>query len=505
MQQRVKHAGREIGGSMIEPLEGRRLLAAELGKLITFGDQNDINRGYAVALDDDGSMYVAGTFRDEADVAPGEEVVRIRARGDDKYDEAFIVKYAPDRSVLWAFSIGGSIGSDGITQMKLGPDGSVYVGGYFRGTVDFAPGGETFNLTGYGDRDGFIARYTEDGELMWAGHVGSSRDDEVTALAVGPDGDVYYSGSVRLSGDIDPTPRVRSVKARGVDDTFISRLNGSNGRVRWVRQFGEENTREPVNSMVVDDTGLYVAGLFNRTVQFQRGSSRFTLTQRDYDDAYVGRLSLDDGQWDWIGQIGSEDRDTAADIAFGPTGDLYVTGNFGSSADFDFGKGQTVLRSEDEEDAFVARYRNTGTLVWARNFGEADDDGRVRANAIAVDDAGNAYIAGAFHEEVDFDPSGGAFVADADKDDAPSFSEIGSSDAFVLKLDDNGRFVRLSRTGGEDGSAVPYDIAVFNGRMYTTGQFGGSLDFQPGSGTTRRKTDDDGDESDVFLWDLIDN
>src|SRR5687768_4554661 len=148
MQQRVKHAGREIGRSMIEPLEGRRLLAAELGKLITFGDQNDINRGYAVALDDDGSMYVAGTFRDEVDVAPGEEVVRLRARGDDKYDEAFIVKYGPDRSVMWAFSIGGS-GSDGITHLKLGPDGSVYVGGYFRGTVDFAPGGETFNLTGY--------------------------------------------------------------------------------------------------------------------------------------------------------------------------------------------------------------------------------------------------------------------------------------------------------------------------------------------------------------------
>lgn len=505
MQQRVQNEGRRVAVSAVESLEGRRLLAAQLGTLITFGDPNDINRGNAVAVDDAGNIYLAGAFRDEADVAPGEEVRRIRARGDDKYDDAFLVKYAPDRSVIWAFSIGSAVGSDGITQMQLGPDGSVYVAGYFRGTVDFAPGKPTFNLTGYGDRDGFIARYSEDGELVWAGHIGGKRDDEITALAVGPDGDAYYSGTVRLSGDIDPTPRVRSVKTRGVDDTFISRLNGSNGRVRWVRQFGEENTREPVTSMVVDDAGVYVTGLFNRTVQFRRGSKAFTLTQRDYDDAYVGRLGPDDGEWEWLGQIGSEERDSGAAIALGPTGDLYVTGNFGGSADFDLGKGRTVLRSRDDDDVFVARYRNTGALVWARNFGEADDDGRVRATAIAVDDEENVYVAGAFHEEVDFDPGGRSFVRDADKDDAPPFSEIGSTDAFVLKLNRNGRFVRVSRTGGRDGSAVPYDLAVANGRMYTTGQFGGGIDFEPGRGTTRRRTDDDGDESDVFLWELIDN
>lgn len=491
---------------MIESLENRRLLAAEFGSLITFGDPNDINRGNAVAVDAAGNIYVAGAFRDEADVASGRKRERvIRATGDDDYDDAFLLKYAPDKTLIWAQTFGSAIGNDGITHIELGPDGSVHVAGYFRGTVDFAPGKARHELKGYGDRDAFLAKYTEDGELVWAGNIGGKRDDEITALAVGPDGDVYFAGTVRLSGDIDPSTRVRKVSNRGVDDTFISRLNGNNGRQRWVKQYGEENTREGVNGMVVDKTGVYVTGTFNRTVQFSRGNNDFTITQRKYDDAYLARLSLD-GDWQWIGQIGSEEREAGVAIAFGPKGDLYVTGNFGASADFEFGKGQTILRPEGHDDVFVARYRRTGALIWARNVGAAhDDDGRVRSTAIAVDAAGNAYVAGMFHEEIDFDAAGGSEVRDAEKDDAPSFSEIGGTDAFVLKLNRNGKFRDVTRTGGQEGTAVPYDIALFGNSVYTIGQFGGGIDFEPGRGTTRRRTDDDGDESDVFLWELVDN
>ena len=489
--------------ALVEPLENRRLLAAEFGSLITFGDRNDINRGNTVAVDEEGNVYVGGSLRDEADVAPGRDQTRvIRGHGEDR-DDAFLVKYGPDKSLIWAHAIGGS-GNDGIRQIEIGPDGSLYVVGYFRGRVDFAPGPERVELVGYGDRDGFVARYTADGELMWAGNIGSDRDDSITALAVGPDGDVYFAGTVRLEGDIDPSSRVRNVTTRGVDDTFIVRLNGANGRLRWFKQFGEENTREEVEGLVADKTGVYVTGTFSRRVEFERGNRRFTLQQRSHNDAYIGRLSLA-GEWQWLGKIGSDDRDAGVAIALGPQGDLYVTGSLGGSADFDFGKATSVLRPEGEDDVYVARYRNTGTLVWARNIGEADDDANVASTSIAVDDEGNAFVAGAFHEEIDFDPGGGVFIRDADKDDAPSFSVVGASDAFVLKLSRTGRFVHVTRTGGDDGSGVANDVAVFDGNIYSTGQFGGSLDFEPGAGVKRRRTDDDGDESDVFLWGLLDN
>jgi hypothetical protein len=65
--------------------------------------------------------------------------------------------------------------------------------------------------------------------------------------------------------------------------------------------------------------------------------------------------------------------------------------------------------------------------------------------------------------------------------------------------------VDVTRTGGDDGTAIPHDIALSGNTIVTIGQFAGSIDFQPGSGTTRRRTDDEGDESDVFLWALLDN
>ena len=509
----MQHWAKSVGGrrvvarSIVESLENRRLLAAELDSLITFGDPNDVNRGNAVAVDADGNVYVAGAFRDEAAVPSGGKRPRvIRSHGDDDYDDAFLLKYSLDGSLIWARTFGGAAGNDGIRHIAIDADGDVIVAGYFVGTVDFAPGKGVFNLKGYGDRDGFIAKFTAEGRLDWAGHVGSRRDDEITALGVGVDGDVYVAGTIRLDGDVDPTPRVRRVTTRGVDDTFISRLDGDDGGLRWFRQFGEENTREGVNGLVVGGGSVYVTGTFNRTVEFDRdGRRRFTLTQEKYDDAYLGSLSLE-GEWEWLGTIASEEREEAAAIALGPGGDIYVTGSFGASADFEFGKGETILRPEGEDDVYVARYAPDGGLLWARNFGEAADDGRVRSTSIAVDDDGFAYVAGMFHEEIDFDPSGrGRFIQDAEKDDAPPFSIIGATDAFVLKLNDNGRFVDVTRTGGSDGSAVPYDIAVIGGSIFTTGQFGGSIDFEPGSGRTRRRTDDDGDEADVFIWKLVDN
>src|SRR3972149_452336 len=92
--------------------------------------------------------------------------------------------------------------------------------------------------------------------------------------------------------------------------------------------------------------------------------------------------------------------------------------------------------------------------------------------AVTVDSGGNVYTTGAFEGAADFDPGSGVY----------GLTSAGIADVFVSKLDPNGNFVWAKAMGGvldDIASSVTVDDA---GNAYTTGQFAGSADFDPGPG-----------------------
>src|SRR5207248_6433805 len=86
-------------------------------------------------------------------------------------------------------------------------------------------------------------------------------------------------------------------------------------------------------------------------------------------------------------------------------GNLYVTGRFVGAVDLAPGSAVGVLTSLGGQDAFVAKYSSTGTLLWARSFGSAagDDVGY----DVKVDASGTVYATGTFFGTADFDPGAG--------------------------------------------------------------------------------------------------
>jgi hypothetical protein len=93
---------------------------------------------------------------------------------------------------------------------------------------------------------------------------------------------------------------------------------------------------------------------------------------------------------------------------------------------------------------------------------------------IALDSNGNIYTTGYFAGVVDFDPGPGTFYL---------WSEWGMPDIFISKLDSNGGFV-WAKSMGAGSDDIGHDIAVDSSdNVYTTGHFGGTVDFDPGPGT----------------------
>ncbi|NQY74108.1 MAG: T9SS type A sorting domain-containing protein, partial [Candidatus Margulisbacteria bacterium] len=108
---------------------------------------------------------------------------------------------------------------------------------------------------------------------------------------------------------------------------------------------------------------------------------------------------------------------------------------------------------------------------WAKSFGGAGSD---RGYVTTVDASGNIYTSGIYRDTVDFDPGAGT----------TNLSANGFDDVFVQKMDPQGNFLWAKSFGGssvEIGRSITVDAS---GNVYAIGEFIGTVDFDPGAGTT---------------------
>ena len=162
---------------------------------------------------------------------------------------------------------------------------------------------------------------------------------------------------------------------------------------------------------------------------------------------------------------------TPLSVIFDGSGNVYTTGNFVGTVDFDPGAGVFNLVSNGSNDIFITKLDVNGNFVWAKSIGgSASDYGK----GIALDGSGNIYLTGYYSNiTVDFDPGIGVF----------NLSNLGGQDIFILKLDNGGNFVWAKQFGNsnsvEEGNSIAIDVS---GNVYTTGFFQGTMDFDPGAG-----------------------
>ncbi len=167
----------------------------------------------------------------------------------------------------------------------------------------------------------------------------------------------------------------------------------------------------------------------------------------------------------WAKSFGGADFENPKDMIVDENGNMYIVGAFGGTCDFDPGPNVENIESEGFGDIYVLKLDASGNLLWVKTFGSSGSD---IANSVALDANGNVYIAGSFASLVDFDPGTNVY----------NLSSIGQS-IFVLKLNSSGDFVWAHAIGGSS----PYLTLDTSNNLYIAGQFGGTVDFNPGSGT----------------------
>lgn len=169
---------------------------------------------------------------------------------------------------------------------------------------------------------------------------------------------------------------------------------------------------------------------------------------------------------------GSTDHVGSEKLALDGAGNIYISGAFRGTVDFDPGAGTANLTSLDwfnnpgTNNAFLLKLDSTGAFQWARQFrGDA-----VVGWALAAAPSGRVYIGGGFNLDMDCDPGTGVATATA-------LSALWNS--FVIALDDAGNYswhVSWDSTIGEMIVDMACDASQ---RLYVTGMFIGTVQFDP--------------------------
>jgi riboflavin synthase len=239
-----------------------------------------------------------------------------------------------------------------------------------------------------------------------------------------------------------------------------------NVRLDWAKSAGNIPLQDYSYGLSVDDSGnVYTTGSYALTCDFNPGVGIANRTAVGGGDIYVHKLD-NSGNFKWVKSIGGISTDTGADIKTDSLGNVYVTGYFNGTADFDPGIGVLNLTSNGLEDAFIIKLDFLGNLIWAKLFGGTQDDGGV---ALAFDTELNVYITGYFNGTTDFDPGVGVM----------NITSSGDRDIFVQKLDSDGNFVWIKTAGGTlSDSPGGIDVDLTN-NVYVSGNFSGTSNFNP--------------------------
>lgn len=425
----------------------------------TFGGSN-YEICEAVVTDNNGNVYMTGQFNDTVDFDPGPGVFNLFSNGD---NDIFVVKLDTSGDLVWAKSIGGTSNDFG-ASIIIDSTGNIIITGGYTGTVDFNPGPGTDSHTSNGGMDIYILKLSSTGNFIWAKTMGGYYFDTGNTTIVDANGNIYTSGL--FDGTVDFDPGIGVYNLVNTEGNFIFKLDAA-GNFVWAVSMGEESSSE--YSLALDTAGnIYSTGQFTGWADFDPGPGSCIL-KSDFDPLiYISKLDAT-GNFVWAKKIQGPHTGNSTDVAINANGDIFITGWFGGTADFDPGPGYCYLSANGWYDAFIVKLNSSCDFIWAKTMGGASED---YASAIAFDNSGNIYTTGYFKNTSDFDPGNGVF----------NLSSNGGYDIFISKLDVTGNFFWAKRFGSisnDFGSSIRVSTS---GSIYVSGNFKDSIDFDPGIG-----------------------
>ncbi len=269
------------------------------------------------------------------------------------------------------------------------------------------------------------------------------------------------------------------INSNGFDDIFVAKYTSA-GTYQWGFAMGGFNIDQGQAITTDLDNNVYVTGYFVGTVDFDPSGSTADLTSAGGDDIFIAKYDSN-GNYLWAHNFGSAaGNNKGFGVKTDAAGNVYFTGQFFGTVDFNAGAGSRNLTAASGSNLFIAKYNSAGIYQWAYQITES-----VAITDLEIDASANIYLTGSFMAPVvDFDPSG------SNND----LTKIGNRDIFFAKYNSDGDHQWAYNIGAASSACYSNGIAVDpENNVYITGYFFNSLDADPGAGIETLTSSDGAD------------
>ena len=297
--------------------------------------------------------------------------------------------------------------------------------------------------------------------VLYSTYLGGDGSDGVSATATDSAGSVYVTGTT-ASTDFPTVNALQEARNGDRPDAFVAKIDSTGTRLLYATYFGGSDS-DGGSGIAIDASGnAYVTGS-TRSADFPTRNAVQPNRGGD-NDAFIVKLNPGGSAVVYATYLGGSGADDVSAIAVDSDGRAHVTGRTQSTNFPVVNALQPAKRGLSlVYDAFVSTLEASGaSLVYSTYLGGTGHDG---GNGIAVDAAGNAYVAGNTASQ-DF-PTLNARQ--------PSYGG-GVGDGFVAKISPGGTLLYATYLGGSDSDGLTAIAVTSQGRAYVTGSTW-SIDF----------------------------
>ncbi|MEP7327020.1 MAG: Ig-like domain-containing protein [Gemmatimonadota bacterium] len=375
------------------------------GQLIwsTFVGGPNYDRAYAIEVDAQGFVYIAGRAGDQFPVTAGAFQTAFNGSPDvPPYgpQDGFVCKIKPNGSnIVWC-SYFGTDDERFIRDLDLDPQGNIYLassstGGAFPDTWFHNP----YQRRRAGQSDGFVAKVANDGsDVIWATYIGGTGDEaEEPSLRVDAAGNIFVLYSTD-SPDA-PVPNGFDQTLGGVRDLYLVKLSNDGTQLLFGTYLGGSGAEDvETHELALDPQGNPVVGNSTTSSDFPVTSGAFQTIPAGGSDGTITRISADGSRILNSTLMGGQDDDRTEGISIDAQGYVYITGSTDTrNLPFLAGGFQPNLKSNN--DMMVVKFSpDLSTVLYGTYVGGSSSDlGRA-----AIVTPGGDFIAGGNVDSFDF-------------------------------------------------------------------------------------------------------
>ena len=363
-----------------------------------------------VAVDANDNLYITGYFQGAGalafDADPGPGVYLLEQLAPFLSRDCFIIKLDSNGDFVWAKQVSNpaAVANEDSKSIEVDSAGNVYIGGSFN-YADFNPDPVAeeiiLSTNGGASTDGFLLKLDTDGNFVWVKTFASTGIVQVVDMEFDTNEDLLLTGRFRNTVDLDPNAGTAPFTSNGNDDMFMAKLS-ADGDFIWGNSFGGSGN-DFASTIKNLPSGIYLGGEFIGTVDLDPSAGVNTFVSLGFSDAFLSKFDTD-GNYNYSYVLGGDSTnfENFYDIKEGFNGNLYATGQFSGTTDFDNSAAEELTTSNGNSDNFLLELTTSGQYLNHWTIGGSN----VEINPQLFFNNNNEILTtGGFRSaDVDFDP-----------------------------------------------------------------------------------------------------